>query len=163
MESPKTENEKKGFEAGRQIVLDKDILVRIFELQRQFNLQVGLDTNLLDDFVNKAPFPDVHAMKERDIWLGRMHLAMTQELAEFRDSIPWKWWKAQELDLQNAKVEAIDLMHFLVSIFQLLGMTPDDVLRVYEKKMEVNLARQAKGYGTNPNTEGGATDCKHIQ
>ena len=61
---------------------------------------------------------------------------MQQEIAELIDSVPWKWWaKYQEFDEQNAKVEIIDLFHFLISLAQVMGMTPDDVYNAYVKRI----------------------------
>ena len=45
-------------------------------------------------------------------------------------------------DLQNARVEAIDMLFFWLSICQLLGMTPDDVYRLYAAKLKINHRRQ---------------------
>lgn len=138
-----------------------DSLHRIFELQYEFNKKVGLDSaEILKRKVDEGS--EFVASFDQKEWLGKMHLAMSQELAEFRDSIPWKWWKAQKFDEQNAKVEVIDMMHFLVSMALLLGMTPEDFVRVYEEKMKVNLKRQEGDYATNPNATGGSVDCKHI-
>jgi dimeric dUTPase (all-alpha-NTP-PPase superfamily) len=65
------------------------------------------------------------------------------------DSVPWKWWaKYQKFDRQNAKVEVVDIMHFLVSIAQVLGMSADDIFDAYCKKNEVNHERQDSGYAT---------------
>ena len=83
---------------------------------------------------------------------------MTQEVAELTDSVPWKWWaKYQKFDKQNARVEVIDLLHFLVSIAQVLEMTPSDFSEAYAKKHKVNLARQDSGYKTKDEH-----DSKHI-
>jgi dimeric dUTPase (all-alpha-NTP-PPase superfamily) len=72
---------------------------------------------------------------------------MSQEVAELTDSVPWKWWaKYQKFDQQNARVEIIDLLHFLVSSAQVLGMTPEDFYAAYAKKHQVNLDRQRSGY-----------------
>ena len=63
------------------------------------------------------------------------------------DSVPWKWWaKYQEFDKQNAKVEVVDMFHFLISLAQTLGLTADDVYRAYVKKNKVNFERQDSGY-----------------
>ena len=48
-------------------------------------------------------------------------------------------------DLQNARVEAIDMLFFWVSLCQLLGLRPDDIYRLYRKKLHINLRRQAEG------------------
>lgn len=41
--------------------------------------------------------------------------AILVEVAEAIDSTDWKWWKAGETDLVNLKIEAIDILHFLIS------------------------------------------------
>jgi dimeric dUTPase (all-alpha-NTP-PPase superfamily) len=72
---------------------------------------------------------------------------MSQELAELTDSVPWKWWaKYQTFDQQNARVEVVDLFHFLISLAQTLGMTAQDVYDLYMKKNELNWKRQKSGY-----------------
>ena len=83
---------------------------------------------------------------------------MQQEIAELIDSVPWKWWaKYQEFDEQNAKVEIIDLFHFLISLAQVMGMTPDDVYNAYVKKNQVNHNRQESGYKDKDES-----DSRHI-
>lgn len=43
-------------------------------------------------------------------------LSIIVETAEAIDSLPWKWWKAGGVaDIDNLKVEAIDLLHFIIS------------------------------------------------
>lgn len=43
-------------------------------------------------------------------------LAIITECAEAIESTPWKWWKAGGVaDIDNLKVEAIDLLHFIIS------------------------------------------------
>jgi len=72
------------------------------------------------------------------------------ECHELQECLSWKHWykearqgRQYELqDLQNARVEAIDMLFFWVSICQLLGMGPADVLRLYGKKLEINHRRQ---------------------
>jgi len=83
---------------------------------------------------------------------------MTQEIAELTDSVPWKWWaKYQKFDEQNARVEVVDLFHFLISMAQVLGMSADDVFNAYIKKNEVNFKRQESGYSQKDEH-----DSKHI-
>ena len=66
--------------------------------------------------------------EEKTKWVLNYCRAMTQEIAELTDSVPWKWWaKYQKFDEQNARVEVVDLFHFLISIAQVLGMSADDV------------------------------------
>lgn len=37
------------------------------------------------------------------------------ECAEALDSLPWKWWKKQEADIDNLKIEVVDIWHFIMS------------------------------------------------
>jgi dimeric dUTPase (all-alpha-NTP-PPase superfamily) len=122
-----------------------DKLEEIFRLQEQLNKRIGVDTASMTD-------------EQRQQWVLNYCRAMTQEVAELTDSVPWKWWaKYQKFDKQNARVEVIDLLHFLVSIAQVLEMTPSDFSEAYAKKHKVNLARQESGYQTKDEH-----DSKHI-
>jgi len=76
--------------------------------------------------------------------------ALAAECHELQDCLSWKHWykearqgRQHELqDVQNARVEAIDMLFFWVSICQLLGMTPQDVYRLYAAKLGINHRRQ---------------------
>ena len=111
-----------------------DKLEKIFELQEQLNVRIGVTARGMsaDEKVN---------------WILNYCRAMQQEIAELTDSVPWKWWaKYQEFDEQNARVEVVDLFHFLISLAQVLGMSADDVYQAYLKKNKVNHTRQDSGY-----------------
>lgn len=95
---------------------------------------------------------------EKARWVLNYTRAMQQEIAELIDSVPWKWWaKYQKFDEQNARVEVVDLFHFLISIAQALGMSADDVYDAYVKKNKVNHERQDTGYAVK-----NEADSKHI-
>ena len=86
-----------------------DKLESIFELQEQLNSRIGVNMNEMTD-------------EDKEKWILNYVRAMQQELAELTDSVPWKWWaKYQEFDKQNAKVEIVDLFHFLISLAQSLS------------------------------------------
>ena len=96
--------------------------------------------------------------EEKAKWILNYTRAMQQETAELIDSVPWKWWaKYQNFDEQNARVEVVDLFHFLISTAQVLGMSADDVFQAYVKKNEVNFKRQESGYTAKDHS-----DSKHI-
>ena len=85
--------------------------------------------------------------EEKAKWVLNYTRAMQQELAELVDSVPWKWWaRYQKYVEQNARVEVVDLFHFLVSLAHVLGMSADDVYQAYLKKNQVNHERQDSGY-----------------
>jgi dimeric dUTPase (all-alpha-NTP-PPase superfamily) len=96
--------------------------------------------------------------EEKAKWILNYTRAMQQEIAELIDSVPWKWWaKYQEFDEQNARVEVVDLFHFLISLAQTLGMSAEDVFQAYVKKNQVNLQRQESGY-----VKKDESDSRHI-
>lgn len=122
-----------------------DKLEEIFKLQDALNKRIGVDLDSLSD-------------EEKAKWVLQYSRAMQQEMAELIDSVPWKWWaKYQEFDEQNAKVEVVDLFHFLVSLSQVLGMSADDIYEAYNKKNKVNHQRQDSGY-----SEKDESDSRHI-
>jgi dimeric dUTPase (all-alpha-NTP-PPase superfamily) len=122
-----------------------DQLRELFRMQKALNERIGVKT-------------DGMSQEDKVKWLLNYCRAMTQEIAELTDSVPWKWWaKYQNFDEQNARVEVVDLFHFLISAAQVLGMSADDVFQAYMKKNAVNFQRQDSGYMTKDQN-----DCKEI-
>ena len=122
-----------------------DQLRELWRMQTALNERIGVRmANMTDE--------------EKTKWILNYSRAMTQEIAELTDSVPWKWWaKYQKFDEQNARVEVVDLFHFLISLAQVLGMSANDVFAAYMKKNEVNFKRQESGY-----TKKDEHDSKHI-
>lgn len=122
-----------------------DRLETLFAMQQRLNCRVGVDTAQMTD-------------EERVHWVLNYCRAMSQEIAELTDSVPWKWWaKYQKFDQQNCCVEVVDMLHFLISLAQVLGMSADDVFNAYVKKNEVNFQRQESGYAVKDEE-----DSRHI-
>ena len=113
-----------------------DKLDKIFEMQEKLNRRIGINLDDLGD-------------DEKIKWILNYSRALQQEVSELIDSVPWKWWaKYQKFDRQNARVEVVDIVHFLVSIAQVLGMSADDIFDAYCKKNAINHERQDSGYVT---------------
>lgn len=122
-----------------------DRLDTLFEMQDALNRRIGVDVHTMTD-------------EDRVKWVLNYCRAMSQEIAELTDSVPWKWWaKYQQFDRQNCCVEVVDMLHFLISLAQVLGMSADDVFNAYVKKNEVNFRRQDSGY-----TVKDEEDSRHI-
>ena len=122
-----------------------DQLRELFRMQKALNERIGVKTDAMTE-------------AEKNQWLLNYCRAMTQEIAELTDSVPWKWWaKYQKFDAQNARVEVVDLFHFLISAAQVLGMSADDVFQAYVKKNAINFQRQENGYDKKDEA-----DCQHI-
>ncbi|RME95545.1 MAG: dUTPase [Verrucomicrobia bacterium] len=124
---------------------ENDQLRELWRMQRALNERIGVPTGDLTE-------------AQKIEWILNYCRAMSQEIAELTDSVPWKWWaRYQKFDEQNARVEVVDLFHFLISLAQVLGMSADDVFQAYVKKNEVNFRRQETGY-----TEKDHDDSRHI-
>lgn len=122
-----------------------DQLRELFRMQQALNARIGVITEGMSE-------------ADQTKWVLNYSRALSQELAELTDSVPWKWWaKYQKFDLQNARVEVVDMLHFLISLSQVLGMSADDVFAAYVKKNQVNLQRQDTGY-----IQKDADDSRHI-
>ena len=111
-----------------------DQLHEMFHMQKALNERIGVRVEGMSE-------------KEKARWILNYSRAVTQEIAELTDTVPWKWWaNYQKFDAQNARVEVVDLFHFVISLAQVLGMKADDVFEAYAKKNAVNFRRQASGY-----------------
>ncbi len=112
------------------------------DLQAVFDKQIELNkrikSTLYDDIKNDSEL--------RRQWFLRFELALKQESSEAIDSLNWKWWKKDDDDWDNVKVELVDMLHFWVSMCTVAGMDATEVLQLYFKKNELNFKRQNEGY-----------------
>lgn len=122
-----------------------DMLEELFKLQGELNRKIGIDTISVPE-------------QKKPEWILNYCRALSQEIAELTDSVPWKWWaKYQAFDEQNARVEVVDMFHFLISLAQVLDMSARDIFDAYQQKHRVNVERQNSGYTVK--NEG---DSRHI-
>lgn len=130
----------------------------LFEKQAQLNKRTGFDAKALRE--NFDP-------QTAGVWLNNYIAAMSNELEELRDCTYWKHWckeakdgKRFELhDLQNARVEVIDMLFFWISLAQCVGLNADEAFNLYLQKLDVNHARQDGQYSMTAKTE---DDNKNI-
>jgi hypothetical protein len=128
------------------------MLDELFKHQAQLNKRIGFDPEKLHD--NFDP-------KIAGEWLNNYIMAAANELEELRNCMYWKHWCAEakegrrfELhDLQNARVEVIDLLFFWISMAQCVGLTAQDVLELYQQKLKINQKRQDDNYSMSGKTE----------
>ena len=145
LSSPAFRLDSTGLHANPLHMQKPDQLRELWRMQDALNKRIGVQMEGMSD-------------EDKAKWILNYSRAMTQEMAELVDSVPWKWWaKYQKFDEQNARVEVVDLFHFLISMAQVLGMSADDVFNAYIKKNEVNFKRQESGY-----TKKDEHDSKHI-
>ena len=102
-----------------------------------FSLQKGLA-----DMMNLDRYP-----KDTEDKVSALCTAMIHEAVELQRLTNWKWWKTPtEFNEEEAREELIDVWHFVVQASLELNLTPDDILKEYEKKNEINRQRQKDGY-----------------
>lgn len=87
------------------------------------------------------------------LWLRRFITAMQDELRELSESLPWKWWRHEQADIQNVHVELVDLLHFIISAAQVAGLSGSQFLELYYKKRKINFDRQINGFDPNDNKQ----------
>ncbi|MHC4562137.1 MAG: nucleoside triphosphate pyrophosphohydrolase family protein [Planctomycetota bacterium] len=135
-----------------------DALEDIWPLQAALNTKAGFDTQGLGESLREAESAGaLEEVSELRTHIGRALKnyidALSSECHELQDCLSWKHWyteakegrQYQLQDLQNARVEATDMLFFWISICQLLGMSCDDVYRLYAKKLGINHRRQDEG------------------
>jgi len=93
-------------------------------------------------------------------WLIKSLDALDDESRELRAELLWKWWSKDKLDIQNIRVEIIDMLHFWMQLCIFSGMTPKDIHRIYMQKHQVNKDRQDQGYSKATKTEDDNKDIK---
>ena len=139
-----------------------DMLKRIFMMQAELNDYVFRKNDIRDSSGNSLTMDTIYAdvsrgaLKVNDLpntWLSNYSRAMREEVLELDEELLWKWWSKDEVDIQNIRVELIDVLHFLVSAMICSGLTPEKVYDIYCQKHAVNLDRQDSGYSKATKTE----------
>ena len=107
------------------------------KLEEIFSLQNGLTK-----MMNLDRYPD--NVEGR---VASLCTAMIHEAVELQRTTNWKWWKKPtEFNQMEAREELVDIWHFLIQASLELGLTPDDILKEYQRKNEINRQRQKDGY-----------------
>ena len=107
------------------------------KLNSIFTMQKGLE-----DMMNLDRYP-----KDTEGKVSALCTAIMHEAVELQRTTNWKWWKTPTAcDEAEAREELIDIWHFVVQASLELNLTPDDILKEYERKNEINKQRQKDGY-----------------
>ena len=102
-----------------------------------FSMQKGLE-----NMMNLDRYP-----KDTEGKVSALCTSIMQEAVELQRTTNWKWWKTPtEFNEAEAREELIDIWHFVVQASLELNLTPDDILKEYERKNEINRQRQKDGY-----------------
>jgi dimeric dUTPase (all-alpha-NTP-PPase superfamily) len=71
------------------------------------------------------------------------HRAIWLECGELMDHLGWKWWKKQEPNLEQAKLELVDIFHFMLS-WSIDRWNCDDVAGVIESELQIGWQEPAQ-------------------
>ena len=107
------------------------------KLDSIFSLQKGLT-----DMMNLDRYP-----KDTEGKVSALCTAIIHEAVELQRTTNWKWWKIPTgFNEVEAREELIDIWHFVIQASLELNLTPDDILKEYERKNEINRQRQKDCY-----------------
>jgi len=106
-------------------------------LKSIFALQKGLE-----NMMNLQRYPN-----DSEGRIAALCTAIIHEAVELQRTTNWKWWKnPTPFNKAEAKEELIDIWHFVVQASLELNLTPDDILKEYKRKNQINRDRQKNGY-----------------
>ena len=145
------------------------MLEDIFKMQLELNDYVFKKNNLKDKSGNDLNMQSIIVSAEKEEmmvndlpneWLVNYSKAIKEELLELDDELLWKWWSKDKIDMQNIRVELIDILHFLVSAMMCAGLSAEKVFDIYRQKHAINIKRQDTEYNKKIKTE---DDNKEIK
>ncbi|MGD1838000.1 MAG: dUTPase [Nitrososphaeraceae archaeon] len=85
--------------------------------------------------------------KSQEQRISSLSIAIIHEAVELQRLTNWKWWKSpSNFDIDSAKEELIDILHFVLQASIELGMNPSEILHEYSRKHDVNKERQTSNY-----------------
>ena len=107
------------------------------KLESIFELQKGLA-----DMMNLDRYP-----KDVERKISALCTAIMHEAVELQRTTNWKWWKTPTaFNEAEAKEELIDIWHFVIQASIELNLSPEDILKEYQRKNEINRQRENSGY-----------------
>ena len=149
--------------------MELTMLEDIFKMQLELNDYVFKKNNLKDKLGNDLNMQSIIVSAEKEEmmvndlpneWLVNYSKAIKEELLELDDELLWKWWSKDKIDMQNIRVELIDILHFLVSAMMCAGLSAEKVFDIYRQKHAINIKRQDTEYNKKIKTE---DDNKEIK
>jgi len=138
-----------------------DMLERLFEMQSGLNNYVFLKQGLVDRNQNHLTMTTLLESAKQILaddsgkatvnsltveWLTKYVKALSEEVGEVGEALPWKFWSKSVADLDHVQEEIVDALHFWISLSLVSGMDARAVFQKYLDKNRVNLDRQNQGY-----------------
>lgn len=101
----------------------------------------------LDDYIVKSSTGEL-LPGDSDCFLTDRILALQVEVSEFANaSRCFKYWSKKKAEPKERLLdEYVDILHFWLSIGNIMKFTPEEIAQAYLKKNEENYKRQEEGY-----------------
>jgi len=93
------------------------------QIQAMLALQNSMNTKVNADWQNQG------FEWYRAIWI---------ECGELLDHYGWKWWKRQDPDVEQVKLELIDIWHFGLSILLSRDLTEEEIADLIEANLDIS-------------------------
>jgi hypothetical protein len=113
-------------------------------------------TNMLDEmfslqkkFGERFVAFDKLSVQGKEQWTKEFLLCLMDEGSEVLNWTRWKHWKKYDVEKVNEvelKYELVDMLHFLLSLMLVWGMTAEECFSMYVVKNRENHSRQKGGY-----------------
>ena len=97
------------------MLMEQQGMLQIFSLQWELNIRTLANAGW--DFEATVNDPD-----QRLVWIENYRKALSAELAELIREV-----RDHGLGTKNGKVEIVDILHFLVSLSQIVGVKPEEI------------------------------------
>jgi len=82
--------------------------------------------------------------------VDRILVALSEEISELRNWLPWKHWRTYEgyklPHRRELQMEVVDMLHFVFNLALLTGLTGEELAGLFEEKMKINEARWKGNY-----------------
>lgn len=125
------------------------VISKLFKIQKE--LCEKIDKQKGTDLIPTIVEPLSSTEDRRVYWIKEMLACLSNEIEEIRGWLPWKTWKTYpegvfEKNLNEIKFECVDLVHFVVELMMIVGITPEEAIQLYQEKLEQNHKRQDNVY-----------------
>lgn len=111
-----------------------------------FRKQIALQKKIGIDIVKVSKdYKDVERMS------AKFTHCIFHELVELDAWTNWKFWKKTKVKYDNQRIkeihlELIDILHFWVNLCIIWGLSPENIVDIFNEKNKENLDRQDRGY-----------------
>lgn len=100
--------------------------------------------------INMLELQDAMNSKVNPDWRqagNEWYRAIWMESSEMLEHYGWKWWKQQEADIMQVKLEVVDIVHFALSIrleqYPLLEDAAESIIADFENSMQAEDIRKS--------------------